>query len=61
MLKSVAIIGCLLGVSACSYTQRDVALVPAEPQIVTVPAPATSTTVYRSYQLRDDDDLWLPY
>lgn len=61
MTKLAIAAACLLGLSACSYSQRDVALVPAERQVVTVPAPVTGTTVYRSYEVYEDDDPWMPY
>lgn len=63
MLKLVVIAMCLAGLSACSYTQRDVALVPAERQVITTvpapPAPASGTTIYRYEEYKSDP--WLPY
>lgn len=64
MPKLAIIAACLLGLSACTYTERDVALVPAERQVITTvpaPAPVTGTTVYRSYEVYDNDDRWLLY
>ena len=62
MPKRVIIAAVLLVLPACTYTERDVALVPAERQIITtVPVPPAGTTVYRSYEVYDDDDSWLLY
>ncbi|GEM_PF-4950808 len=62
MVKLVVIVVCVAGLTACSYTQRDVALVPVErPVITTVPAPQApaGTTIYRYEEYKADP--WLPY
>jgi hypothetical protein len=64
VLKLVLVTACLAGLAACSYTQRDVALVPTERQVITtVPAPPVVTTpgstVYHYEEYKNNP--WLPY